>query len=107
MSEGPHREPRRCECPACLEQPAGRVAQQHRDVNRLLACLDETARRLFVAVLARQHGRGGVSPFARVTGLSRNTIRLGITQLDQPPEHDGRVRRRGGGRPSVPKKAQA
>jgi hypothetical protein len=69
--------------------------------------LDEKARRLFVAFLARQHGRGGVAHFARVTGLSRNTIRIGLAQLELPPDDSGRIRRQGGGRPSVEKKAQA
>ena len=106
MSEGQYRKPRCCECLACLERPDGEVAQRHQDVNRLVFCLDEQARRLFVAFLARQHGRGGVSLFSRVTGLSRNTIRLGIAQIDQPPQDDGRIRKKGGGRPSVQKKVQ-
>jgi hypothetical protein len=107
LSEDRNREPRRCECCDCLERPDGDVARRHRDVNRLLVSLDEQARRLFVAFLARQHGRGGVSLFSRVTGLSRNTIRTGIAQLDRPPRNDGRIRREGGGRPSVVKKVQA
>ena len=107
MSEEPHREPHCCQCSACQEQPDGAIAQQHRDVNRLVASLDEKARRLFVGFLARQHGRGGVAHFCRVTGLSRNTIRLGLAQLDQPPAHNGRIRRPGGGRLPVEKKVRA
>jgi hypothetical protein len=107
MSEGLHREPHRCACLACREQPAGDIAQQHRDINRLVASLDEKARRLFVGFLARQHGRGGIAHLARVTGLSRNTVRLGLAQLGRPPEHAGRVRRPGGGRPGVEKKVRA
>jgi hypothetical protein len=107
MSEGLHREPHRCGCLACRGQPAGDIAKEHRDINRLVASLDEKARRLFVAFLARQHGRGGIALFSRVTGLSRNTIRLGLEQFDQPPEHDGRIRRPGGGRPRVEKKVRA
>ena len=107
MSKERHREPHRCRCGACLGQPEGDIAQQHRDINRLVATVDERACRLFVGFLARRHGRGGVAHFARVTGLSRTTIRLGLTQLDQPPEHAGRIRRAGGGRPKVEKKVQA
>jgi hypothetical protein len=107
MSAGLSREPHCCPCSDCREQPDGDVAQQHRDINRLVATLDEKGRRLFVGFLARQHGRGGVAHLCRVTGLSRNTIRLGLAQLDLPPERDGRVRRPGGGRPSVEKKARA
>jgi hypothetical protein len=107
MSEGLHREAHCCKCLACREQPDGDTAQQYRDINRLVACLDEKARRLFAGFLVRQHGRGGVALFSRVTGLSRNTIRLGLAQLDQPLEQPGRIRRPGGGRPSVEKKVQA
>jgi hypothetical protein len=106
MSEGPYREPRHCQCSACLEQPDGDAARRHRDINRLVASLDERARRLFVGFLARQHGRGGVSLLSRVTGLSRNTIKSGLAQLAQPPG-DARIRKKGGGRPSVSKKARA
>jgi hypothetical protein len=107
MSTGVHREPHRCACPTCREQPASALAGQHRDINRLVASLDEDTRRQLVGLLARQHGRGGVAHFCRVTGLSRNTIRLGRAQLDHPPEHDGRVRRPGGGRHRVEKTARA
>jgi hypothetical protein len=107
MSTGLPHEPHRCQCAACREQPNGDTARQHRDINRLVATLDEKGRRLFVGFLARQHGRGGVAHFCRVTGLSRNTIRLGLAQLDLPPEPDGRIRRPGGGRPRVEKKAPA
>jgi hypothetical protein len=107
MSEASHREPHCCRCSACQEQPAGDVAHQHRDINRLVASLDEKARRLFVGFLARQHGRGGVAHFSRVTGLSRTTIRLGLVQLDQPPKHDDRIRRPGSGRPKIEKKVRA
>ena len=106
MTAGLAREPHRCPCSACQEQPDGKIAQQHRDSNRLVAALDK-ARRLFVGFLARQHGHGGVSHFSHLTGLSRNTIALGLAQLDQPLEHDARVRRPGGRRPSVEKKAPA
>jgi hypothetical protein len=106
MSTGLSREPHRCPCSACREQPDGPLALQHRDINRLVATLDEKARRLFVGFLARQHGRGGVTHLGRVTGLSRNTIRLGMAQLDRPPRDGGRIRRPGGGRPGVEKKAR-
>jgi hypothetical protein len=96
--------PYRCACPSCRQQPAGAIARQHQDLNRLVATLEERARRLVVGFLARQHGRGGIAHFARVTGLSRNTIRLGLAQLDQPAEPAGRIRRPGGGRHRVEKK---
>jgi hypothetical protein len=107
MSTELSHEPHRCPCSTCREQPDGDTAQQHRDINRLVATLDEKGRRLFVGFLARQYGRGGVAHFCRVTGLSRNTIRLGLAQLDRPPQPAGRIRRPGGGRPGVEKKARA
>jgi hypothetical protein len=103
LSHGPHH----CPCSPCREQPDGDTAQQHRDINRLVASLDEKGRRLFVGFLARQHGRGGVTPFGRVTGLSRNPIRRGLAQLDLPPGPGGRIRRPGGGRPRVGKQGRA
>jgi hypothetical protein len=107
MSEELHDEPHGCRCSVCQEQAEGAIAKQHRDLHRLVASLDEKARRLFVGFLARQHGHGGVAHYSRVTGLSRTTIRLGVVQLHQPPEHDGRIRRPGGGRPKVEKKVRA
>ena len=65
---------RRCDCPACLQQPDGPVAQEHSAINRLVACSDERSRRLLVGFLARQHGRGGITLLAQITGLDRNTI---------------------------------
>jgi hypothetical protein len=69
------------------------MARRHHAANRLVATLDEKARRLFVGFLARQHGRGGGAHFSRVTGLSRATIRSGLAQLDR-----GRARRPAPGR---------
>jgi hypothetical protein len=55
--------------------------------------------------LAKQHGRGGITRFARITGLSRDTIRRGQRELAYPdPRAVGRIRRAGGGRQRVEKK---
>jgi DNA-binding phage protein len=84
------------------------VAQQHRAINSLLATVDEMSRRLLAAVLARQHGRGGTAHLARVTGLSRNTIRRGLAELTQPEVlASARARRPGGGRKRAEKKMPA
>ena len=63
--------------------------------------LDERARRLFAGAEVLTLGRGGVTAVARATGLSRPTVRRGLTEVqgagaDLPK---GRVRRAGGGRP--------
>jgi DNA-binding phage protein len=100
-------EPHCCPCATCQEQPDSNVAQQHRGINWLVTTLDEKGRRLLVAFLARQHGPGGVAHLGRVTGLSRTTIRRGLTELDRPAAADGRIRRPGGGRPRLEKKARA
>jgi len=70
--------------------------------------LDERTRRLWAAVEARAIGRGGIMRVAEATGLSRQTIRAGLKDLDaQSPSaaaettHE-RLRRAGGGcRPLV------
>ena len=66
-----------CSCSRCRSQPDGPTAKQHRALNDLVATLDEKSRRLVVALLAKQHGRGGITRFSRFTGLSRDTIRRG------------------------------
>jgi len=63
--------------------------------------LDERARRLFAAGEARLLGHGGVSLVSRACGLSRVTITKGLHELTAPPLPPGRVRRLGGGRPSL------
>jgi hypothetical protein len=66
--------------------------------------LDERARRLWAATEARAIGRGGITRVAEATGLSRVTIRAGLSQLDlpvTPTDHRAaheRLRRPGGGR---------
>jgi len=66
----------------------------------LTAELDERARRRWAAAEARSLGRGGTSAVAVATGLSRNTIRSGILELDSATKETGprRIRRQGSGR---------
>lgn len=77
------------------------------DVRRrwsdVVQALDERQRRLWVAAEARAIGRGGVSLVSRATGVSRPTIRAGMTELERGESvlPDGRVRRAGGGRRSI------
>lgn len=66
--------------------------------------LDERQRRLLVAAEAKVMGRGGVSAVAKATGVSRETIRAGVAELESAgsgesvPAMRQRVRRPGGGR---------
>jgi len=95
-----------CECPTCQQHPCGRVAREHRALNRLVAATDERTRRLVVGFLARQRGRGGTSLLARITGLHRNTIARGRRELRQPFGWPGRVRRPGAGGRRLEKKVR-
>lgn len=94
-----------CECPICQQRPHSPTAQEHRVVNRLVASTDERSRRLFVGLLARQHGHGGITLLARITGLDRNTIARGQRELHRGiPIPRGRSRRPGAGRKRIEKK---
>ena len=93
-----------CECPRCRQYPKGRVAREHRALNRLIAASDERSRRLLAGFLARQHGRGGITLLARITGLDRDTVARGQRELRQPFRSSGRIRRRGAGGQRVEKK---
>ncbi len=68
--------------------------------------LDERARRLWAATEARAIGWGGISQVSEATGLSRITIKAGLTELGLPltptDEMDRhRLRRPGGGRKAL------
>jgi ribosomal protein L44E len=107
LAKKKHRRPvHACECPTCRQHPNGTVAREHRALNRLIAAADERTRRLLAGFLARQHGRGGITLLARITGLDRNTIACGRRELRQPVRSSGRIRRLGAGRRRVEKKAQ-
>lgn len=61
--------------------------------------LDERARRLWAGTEALAWGRGGIAAVARVTGLSRNTIKRGMQESCHKNTLDAaRIRRSGGGR---------
>jgi hypothetical protein len=64
--------------------------------------LDERERRLLAAAEARTAGYGGVSAVARATGMARSTINRGLKDLKALDLAQPRVRRAGGGRPSLP-----
>jgi transposase len=61
--------------------------------------LDERRRRLWAAAEARSAGYGGIAAVARASGISENTIRAGLRELERGETLErGRVRRAGGGR---------
>lgn len=97
---------RSCSCQICQQQPQSTVGKEHRAINQLVTALDEKSRRFIIGFLARQRGRGGIAGLARITGLSRNTIRRGQRELQEPPVASRqRVRQAGGGRQRIEKKA--
>ena len=65
--------------------------------------LNERERRAFVAAEARAAGFGGASAVARATGIARSTIGRGLKELDAP-DAARKIRRAGGGRPSLTRK---
>jgi hypothetical protein len=77
-------------------------------MNLLCSRLDEQQRRWYVALEANRIGHGGDRLLSQITGLDEQTIRRGREELatslaDCPAE---RVRRPGGGRPTVEKKTR-
>lgn len=97
---------RRCSCRECRSRRNPEAAEYHQSVNRVLLELDERNRRLFAGLLARQFGRGGIQRVFEITGLSRVTIRRGLRECNEcQPEELDRIRRAGGGRKSIEKKA--
>ena len=95
----------RCHCPDCQQNPGSQSADQHTAIVAFLAILNERSRRLVAAFLARQQGRGGITQIARISGLSRNTIRRGLRELTRPdPFSSRRIRQPGGGRKRSEKK---
>ena len=70
------------------------IRQRH---GALSPSLDERQRRLWAASEAKAVGYGGVSLVARMTGLARSTIHVGLADLDSPVT-TGRIRKPGAGR---------
>lgn len=66
----------------------------------LLPRLNERDRRLALATEARSWGYGGIVAVHEATGVSKTTVRRGITELESDAEHrpPTRVRNEGGGR---------
>jgi transposase len=68
-------------------------------VLSMLPYLDERQRRMYLATEAVSLGYGGIKALSNLTGVSENTIAVGIKELgDKTTPGDGRVRRAGGGR---------
>ena len=71
----------------------------------LEAVLDEKSRRLLAAAESKAWGPGGISAVSKATGVSRQVIRQGLRELEEPGTRpEGRIRRPGGGRRKVEQK---
>ncbi len=83
------------------------IAQIRRRYEAVKDTLTERGRRLFAAGEAKTAGYGGTAAAAEATGLSRNTVRRGVRELEAHAAGDseappaGRVRRQGGGRKKI------
>jgi hypothetical protein len=65
----------------------------------MMPTLNEKQQRYYAAYEAKAYGFGGVAHFARVTGISRETIHQGIKEIESGTSVEGsRIRRLGGGR---------
>lgn len=67
----------------------------------MLPALNERQQRLFLAAEARYQGHGQTSLIARLAGVSRDTIRRGLEELEFPGSLENaaeKVRKEGGGR---------
>ena len=97
-----------CQCPDCLSSEAHPAKEAHRLMNLFLSRLEEDHRRWYVALEALKLGHGGDRQLARITGLNVETIRRGRRELARSLEGvpADRIRRRGGGRPSLKKKTR-
>lgn len=94
-----------CTCEECRRHPRSALAKEHRAINRVMANLNEKNRRRFAGVLAMQWGHGGVQRVMEITGLSRNTIGRGRSEVQrgEGAKRQDRVRVAGGGRPAAEK----
>ena len=66
-------------------------------IAMMLPQLNEKQRRLFLASEAIAYGRGGIAEVIRMTGVSRNTVKRGINELESGEKYDESVRKKGGG----------
>jgi hypothetical protein len=95
-----------CGCAICRAPGRDPRKARHRQLNLVLAHLDERQRRWVAALEAMRLGYGGLRMVATITGLAEKTIRRGRRELQgaRPRGPQRRVRRAGAGRPRTEKK---
>lgn len=78
---------------------ADRARAARKRYQEMSSVLNEQSRRRFVALEARELGRGGVSVMAQISGLARSTIYRGLSELrNKISSPEQRIRNPGGGR---------
>jgi hypothetical protein len=82
---------------------ASAIRQIKSRYSGLAPLMDERMRRQWAATEAQTYGWGGLSAVSDATGMSRNTIRKGMTELEVRNKNpkavvDAGLRRKGGGR---------
>jgi hypothetical protein len=70
-------------------------------ITTLLPHLNEAQKRIFLASEAIGYGRGGISEVERISGVSRPTIRKGISEIKNKKGPAERIRTEGGGRKAI------
>jgi len=96
----------KCTCEICKLHPYSKFAKEHKAINRVLIGLDERNKRRFVGVLASQ--RRKILQLSQITGLSRNTIYRGKSEVEHPSRNPvSGIRCTGGGRLPVEKNSRA
>jgi len=73
-------------------------------IKTMLPYLNEMQKRLFLASEAMSYGRGGIAEVIRISGVSRNTVKRGMVELQNGETFDKRIRKSGGGRSYVEEK---
>ena len=64
----------------------------------ILPSLNEKQKRIAAAAEALILGHGGISKIAKITGMSRNTIRRGVLEFEEGETDCTKIRKKGGGR---------
>lgn len=95
-----------CRCADCLQAQPHPNQALHRQMNAVLARLDEQQRRWVAGLEAIRLGHGGIGKLTQITGLDAKTVARGCqeVQAELQGRPKGRVRLPGGGRPRTEKK---
>jgi hypothetical protein len=93
-----------CSCNECQGDPRGETAILHADMKRFSNLLNEKQKRLFAALEANRLGHGGQKKVAQLLDISAKTMGRGQQELAET-DLSATVRRPGGGRKRVEKKA--